>query len=73
MAEWIECLPSKLEALSSTLLPSKKTPKKLYPFLIPNTKINYKRVLYLNIRAKTINPFKENIEVNICEFGLVIP
>lgn len=38
------------------------------PFFMPYTKINPK--LDYNVRAKSMKPLKENIEVNICELEL---
>lgn len=40
---------------------------KLNPCFMLYTKINPK--LDLNVRAKTMNLFEENIEVNLCDLG----
>ena len=40
------------------------------PFLKSYTKINSKLITDLGIKAKTVNPFAENIGVNLCNLGL---
>ena len=40
------------------------------PFLLLYKKINSKRIRDLNVRAKTVNPLRENIGVNLCDLGL---
>lgn len=39
------------------------------PHLSPSPKVNSKRVLDLNIRAKTMKHLEENMEENLCDLG----
>lgn len=40
------------------------------PFLLLYKKINLKRIRDLNVRAKTVNPLRENTGVHLCGLGL---
>lgn len=43
-----------------------KTIRYPYPFLIPYTKTNSKRIINLSMRAKIIKVIEENIGENLC-------
>ena len=54
--------------LGQLAMPMEKK-RNLDSYLIPHTKINLEGIVCLTIRAKVIEPLKENIE-NLCDFGV---